>query len=191
VKQGDQVTLDHIGPIRGIQLTSEHANAGHLTTIVNKGVWYLLFDFRYNAARIARHFDVARQFLAAARSSFANEHLQASVDNLFACVELAAKSYLLMLPDENVLQSRRHGFVATNFNRHGGRLGNVDPRFVVLFNTLAELWTKARYPDDALGIGKDRIAEWLTTADAMLVDLDARRPRRFGDSTPPSGSHAG
>jgi uncharacterized protein (UPF0332 family) len=145
-------------------------------------VWYLLFDFRYNAARVARHLQVAHEFLSAAERALGKQHLNAATDNLFAGVELCAKAHLLMLPDERVLSSTRHQFVATHFNLHGGRNGNIDTEFVELFNKLSSNWMKARYPDDSLGISAATVTAWLETAKRMLSDLDARRPRLHGDT---------
>ena len=70
VKIGQQVRLADIGDLAGFQLTTEHPNAGHLTAVVHRGKWFLFFDFRYNAARIERHFGVSRQFLGAAQLTF-------------------------------------------------------------------------------------------------------------------------
>ena len=66
IEKGQQLRLRDLGDIVGMQLTTEHPNAGHLTALFHKGAWYLLFDFRYNSARINLSLDVARQFYAAA-----------------------------------------------------------------------------------------------------------------------------
>jgi len=181
IQQGSELRLADLGEIVGLQLTGEEANAGHLTAIFHKGTWYLLFDFRYNAARIARHLEVAEQFLSAAETALAKRHRNASLENLYAAVELTAKCYLLMLPDERLLAKTRHRFVATEFNRHGGQHGNVDASFVDLLNRLAAIRTKARFPDEPFEATESDIGAWLTTARSMLADLDSRRPRRYGD----------
>ena len=179
IENGAQLRLADLGRIVGMQLTAEEANAGHLTAIFHKGIWYLMFDFRYNATRIARNLEISYQFLSAADMSLDREHLNAAVENLFASVELAAKSYLMVHPDERLLRKTRHGFVATEFNRYGGKHGNVDPSFVELFNTLSSIRTKARYPDEPLAVTSTEIRAWLTAARSMLSDLDARRPRVY------------
>jgi HEPN domain-containing protein len=178
IERGAQISLADMGEIVGMELTIEQPNASHLTAVLHKQTWYLLFDFRYNATRVARHLSVAREFLSAAEAAYSAKHYNVAVDNLFAAVELAAKSHLLMLPDERFLTSTRHGFVATRFNLHGGKHGNVDPIFVSLFNELTNEWTAARYPDEPLRVGASKIGEWLKTARVMLDDLDQKRPRR-------------
>ncbi len=183
VERGAELRFDELGDIVGMQLTNDQPNAGHLTAILHRNTWYLLFDFRYNAARVARHLSVAREFLSAAESAHAAKHYHAAIDNLFASVELVAKSYLLMLPDERVLTSARHGFVSTHFNTHGGKHGNVDPAFVSLFNELASEWTSARYPDEPLRRGPATSERWLQTAGSFLEDMERRRPRRHGETT--------
>jgi len=182
IKKGDTVPFDTVADIQGLQLTENEANASHLTAILHRNVWYLLFDFRYNAARVARHLRVAHEFLSAAEGALEKQHLNAAIDNLFAGVELCAKADLLMLPDERVLSRTRHGFVATHFNLHGGKNGNIDSEFVELFNTLSGNWLKARYPDDSLGTSAATVGGWLETTKRMLADLDAKRPRLHGDT---------
>jgi len=187
VERGAEIRFDELGDIVGMQLTNDQPNAGHLTAILHRNNWYLLFDFRYNAARVARHLSVAREFLSAAESAYAAKHYHPAIDNLFASVELVAKSYLLMLPDERVLTSARHGFVSTHFNIHGGKHGNVDPAFVSLFNELAGEWTSARYPDEPLRRGPPSIERWLKTARSFLEDMEQKRPRLHGE---PTNGHA-
>jgi uncharacterized protein (UPF0332 family) len=181
IKKGESVPLDTVADIQGLQLTDSEANAGHLTAILLKNVWYLLFDFRYNAARVERHLRVAHEFLSTAEDALTKQYLNVAIDNLFAAVELCAKAHLLMLPDESALSSRSHYFVASHFNRHGRKNGNVDSAFVDLFNDLSGRWTEARYPDDSLGTSSMTIAKWIATAKRMLADLDAKRPRLHGE----------
>jgi hypothetical protein len=42
-----------VGEIVGMELTIEQPNASHLTAVLHKQTWYLLFDFRYNATRVS------------------------------------------------------------------------------------------------------------------------------------------
>ena len=179
IEKGQELRLADLGEIVGMQLTTEDANAGHLTAIFHKATWYLMFDFRYNATRISLNLDVAHQFLAAAETAASKEHLNAAVENLFATVEIAAKSYLMMHPDPRLLGRIRHGFVATEFNRYGGKLANVEQSYVALFNTVTSVRTKARYPDQPLRTSASEISQWLATAKSMLTDLDARRPQLY------------
>jgi len=168
--------------IFGLQLTEDDANSGHLTAIFQNATWYLLFDFRYNAARIRRYVDVARQFMSASETSLSTNNHNAAAENLFAAVELMAKCYLMMLPDERFLRKTRHGFVATEFNRHGGKYGNVGAPYVELFNDLTAARINARYPDEPLKVTAADLAGYLETARGMLGDLESKRPRLFGDT---------
>lgn len=181
IAKGAQLSLSELGPIQGMQLTLDDPNAGHLTALNHKEAWYLLFDFRYNAARIALNLQVAHQFLAAAEDATHRKHLNAAVDNLFGAVETAARSYLMMHPDPRLLQQTTHGFVKSQFNRYGGQLGNVNRTFVELFNTLADIRPKARYPRGPLSVSEADLLEWIGTTKAMLADMDSKRPRRHAE----------
>jgi HEPN domain-containing protein len=183
-EKGAALQLADLGDIMGMQLTEDDGNAGHLTAIFHHQAWHLIFDFRYNAARIAHNLEVAQQFLEAAEGALQKRHKNAAVENLYTCVELTAKSYLMIHPDERLLRKMRHGFVATEFNRYGGKLANVEASFVRLFNALTSVRTKARYPDERLPIPEDQISKWLADARSMLADLDARRAKLYSQETP-------
>jgi len=178
VEKGQEIALAALGKLEGLQLTPDHPNAGHLTAIYHRKQWYLFFDFRYNASRITLHLDVARQFLQAAEEAAERDHRNAAVENLFAAVELMAKSYLLMHPDRRLLTKTRHRFVATAFNRYGSH-GNVPGDFLRLFNTLTDLRNSARFPNEPLRVSSDRIQAWLETASEMDKHLESVRPTRF------------
>jgi uncharacterized protein (UPF0332 family) len=182
IEKGQKLQLADLGEIVGMQLTTEYANAGHLTAIVQKGIWYLMFDFRYNSERIARSIEVARQFHSAAESAKKNGHLNAALENLFTAVEIAAKSYLMIHPDERLLEKHGHGFVASEFNRYGGKFGNVERKYVTLLNKLAELRGQARYGGQLLLIAESDMEGWLKTAEEMLADVTARRAAPYRDN---------
>ncbi len=179
IEKGQQLRLRDLGDIVGMQLTTEHPNAGHLTALFHKGAWYLLFDFRYNSARINLSLDVARQFYAAAEGAIDRKHLNVAVENLFAVVEIAAKSYLMIHPYPQLLRKHRHGLISTEFNRYGGKHGNVDAKYVSLFNALTSIRLKARYPDAPLSIAPSVVHEWFQIAGAMLDDVASRPAVRY------------
>ena len=107
---------------------------------------------------------------------FAEASAVRAIENLFAAVELMAKSYLLMSPDTRLLEKTRHRFVDKEFNRYG-KHGNVPRDFVRLFNTLTNRRNTARFPSAPLGIGASKLDAWLKTADEMDSHLDDVRPK--------------
>ena len=183
VEVGQQVSLAEIGDLGAFHLTTEHPDAGHLTAVMHRGKWYLFFDFRYNASRIDRHFRVAQQFVDTAAYTLEKGYLNAGIENLFAAVELMAKSLLLIHPDERLLAKTKHRFVATEFNRYG-KHDNVPREFVETLNELSNVRNRARFPDDDLDVSNERVAGWLETARKMATYLDEVRPDRLDGSLP-------
>ena len=179
IERGQEIALGDLGDIVGMQLPVEFANAGHLTAIVKGDTWYLMFDFRYNAQRITQGVQIARQFLQAARQAAEAGNTNAAAENLFATVEIAAKGYLMIHPYERLLKKHGHGFIASEFNRYGGKFGNVQREYVELFNELTNLRQSARYGTAPLPVPPERVEQWMQTAEAMLDDVLSRRATQY------------
>jgi uncharacterized protein (UPF0332 family) len=184
VEVGEDLTEADIESIEDIMLTDEDPNAGHLTMMLFKGRWFIAFDFRYNATRIAAIVRAAREFLDAASFALRQHHLRPFVDNLFSATELMAKGLLLMWPDERLLNSRKHTFVSTKFNL-SGKWGHTDQRYVSLLNRLSKLRGSARYLDKDFSLSADEAKKMLATAESMFGTLRDSAPERYklsGDS---------
>ena len=177
IDAGEIVKWGDLGDIRGMRLTADDPNAGHLTVLLHKGVWHLFFDFRYNATRIAEHMRLAREFIELAEVGVVRGYSNSTTDLLFSAVEIIAKCHLMMHPDRQVLDTKSHGFIATRFNLQG-KLGNVPADFVALLNRLTDLRPKARYGRKPLSAGTDEISTLCKQARAMLDDLEKKRPMR-------------
>ncbi len=178
IAKGERAKTADFAEITGFDLTSEDADAGHLTLIAANGGWFLAFDFRYNADRITKIFEVAGEFLEAARFCAERGNPRAFCDNLFSAVELTAKGTLLITPDSKLFESRKHQKIAVAYNRWG-KLGNVDPRYVRLLNRLSNLRSSARYLNGSLSLAPTEIAEMMRDADEMLLGAIDRLPRRI------------
>ncbi len=176
---GDVLSISDVGKITGAWLTEGdlYPNAGYLTTLLHKGIWYLSFDFRYNATRIEEHMNIAHQFLEIASTALTKEFVNAFVENLFAVVEILAKCYLMMYPDKRVLEATTHSFIKTGFNLQG-RHQNVPPEFVKLLNRLSKLRPKARYQRGTLGLSMGEARALYEQTQDMLRFIEARRPTR-------------
>jgi hypothetical protein len=177
IEAGEIVNLRDLGDIKGMRLTADDPNAGHLTVLLHKGVWYLFFDFRYNAARITDHIRLAREFIELAEAGVMKGYTDSTIDLLFSATEILAKSYLMMHPDRRVVDSKTHGLIATRFNLQG-KLGNVPAESVALLNRMADLRSKARYPRKPFFVRIDEVSGFCRQARGMLDDLEKRRPKR-------------
>jgi uncharacterized protein (UPF0332 family) len=171
---GDEVSISDLETITDIELTDRDPNAGHVTLLIHNESWVGRFDFRYNASRSRDHLSTARQFLDAASVSLAKGHLRPMLDNLFSATELMAKGVLL-LHDESMLSSKKHGRVSTRFNQWG-HLGNTDPRFTGLLNKLSSLRSSARYLERELNITTEEAQDMLAVAEVMFKDTEIRVP---------------
>lgn len=181
LKKGDIIEVS-LETISGLMLTDQDPNAGHLTIHAAGGKWLLAFDFRRNAARIAKHLEVAREFLDAASFSLNHQQFHAFHEALFSAVESMAKSVLLMLPGREIIESKKHSTIARRFNWWGGKLGNIDRRFVELLNTLSDDRAEARYLRGDWAPNSDQAAAMLATAEEMYEVVKEQVPTRYGMS---------
>jgi hypothetical protein len=176
VVKGSAVYWDQIKEIKDFQLTDDDPNAGHFTIFWNGKGWLIVFDCRYNAARVGELLKAADEFLAAATYAREHAHGRAFLENLFAAAELTAKARLVQSHDEAVLDS--HKAIHSKINLYG-RLGNVDREFVAILNQLGARRGKARYVEGAVGLGDGQMEAMLATVRAVLQTSKDRAPRRF------------
>ena len=102
ITPGQLVSLDEIDKIIKFNLIEkEYKDCGHITFLLNNGMWDILFDFSYNKGYAGEHFKIAKEFYETAKFSISKNSVVSFIDNLFSCAELLAKSQLLLLPDEN------------------------------------------------------------------------------------------
>lgn len=142
---GQIVGLDEIDKIIKFNLVEkEYKDCGHITFLLNKGNWDILFDFRYNKGYAREHLKNAKEFYETAKFSFSKNFIAPFIDNLFNSAELLAKSELLLLPDENFRKKTKHVAIKTKFNRWY-KLGNVNKEFKDTLNKLSNLRPELRY----------------------------------------------
>lgn len=176
VAKGEMFSVNELENIRDIELTNDDSNAGHITLLAHKEGWFIKFDFRYNAARSKNHLEAAREFLDAASSSLEKGHLRAVVDNMFSATELMAKGLLLM-HDQTVSSSKKHGTVHSRYNQWGN-LGNTDARYPELLNKLSSLRGPSRYLQKDFQLSVEEANEMLQVAEDMFKDLSNSIPKR-------------
>lgn len=177
IKKGQPVTYEDVAEVQDIGLTEDDPNAGHLTILLTPDGWTLAFDFRRNAMRIAGHVAAAEEFLAASSWARDQGHKKVFVDTLLSATELMAKGFLISLPDEKLLTTRRHGYIQAQFNA-ASKLDNVDRRFAALLNKLWRLRRPARYLSTDLTLTAEEMDGMLAVAREMLVAVRASSPKR-------------
>jgi len=177
VETGEQVTVDAFENIKEISLTESDPNAGHFTMMRHQGSWFVGFDFRYNAAVISDHLDAARQFLDSVSFSFPKGYLRVVAENLFSAVELMAKGLLLM-HDETLLTSKKHGAVSSRYNQWGN-LGNTDEKYTQLLNKLSNIRSSSRYLQREFNLTDKEAENMIEIAENMYSDLKAQLPKKY------------
>lgn len=62
VEKGEQLELSP-DQVHRLRPTAQDPNAAHITMLRAGSGWKVSFDFRYNAERVARHLEAAREFV--------------------------------------------------------------------------------------------------------------------------------
>jgi hypothetical protein len=186
VTAGEIVDLNDFSSIEGMTLGDEFPNAGHLTTMLHKNIWYIIFDFQYNTDRIQTQLSSADQFLKASQYCVEANLSIPAIDNLYDAVQLMAKCFLLRVPDKKVLESSSHGFIETNYNLQG-KYKNVSATSVNLLNRLAQLRPKTRYAANPIKVSQTELKELLDQAQIMRDEIEAARPKREIPLKPSAG----
>ena len=175
ITKGQMVSLDEIDEITKFNLIEEeYKDCGHITFLLNNGLWDILFDFRYNKGYALEHLKIAKEFYEAAKFSISKNSIVSFIDNLFSSAELLAKSELLLLPDENFRKKTNHEAIKTKFNRWY-KLGNVNKEFKDTLNRLSNLRPEVRYLQKEKIISDEEnenflnvIKEWIEYVEYLL-----------------------
>jgi HEPN domain-containing protein len=175
-KAGDPVYSSDIEAIERFELEPSEADSGHFTVFRQNNQWVMVFDFQTNKGKATDLVRLAQDFLDTAKFAASNGKSGPFIDNLFSCCELLAKARLITSAAEKQLRS--HGAIHSQINMWG-KLGNVDGKFVELFNELSNARSKARYNagnEIAVTMGSDA----MDCAGAEIELLKARLAR-FSD----------
>jgi uncharacterized protein (UPF0332 family) len=179
VAKGEAVGMNDFSEIVSIELTKNDPNSGHITVILHQGTWYLTWDTRYNAQRIATTIASAKEFIESAQDNLkvSPPRLRPFTENLFSAVELLAKAVLLASPDRKILSSKTHGIIKSGFNQWSN-LGNTEPDFANLLNELERMRALARYGLKTWELPIENAQALLVRAEKMLIVVTSRAPRR-------------
>jgi uncharacterized protein (UPF0332 family) len=181
IGEDDEVTLADLERIESLELTEDDPNQAHVTLMrygEGGGKWFLSFDFRHNAARMAETARAAREFLDAASWAVESGRLRVAVDTLFSATELMAKGLLLALPGPRILRAKDHKVISSTFNRMMANPGNTDPRYARLLKRLEDFRGDARYLKRPMRVGPNVAREMLALAEQMHAALVSDIPER-------------
>lgn len=156
---------------------NDSQNAGHISLIRHQKGFFIAFDFTYNAARVAEHLELAREYLEVSRFSIERGMEKPFIANLHLGVELLAKSALLRIPAKDIVRSKSHHQIRVQYNLYS-QAGAIEPRFASLLNKLDSVRNPARYLTRAVRLGEGEADEMLATANEMYTQVASRSPFR-------------
>jgi uncharacterized protein (UPF0332 family) len=164
IRRGESVFENDISDIVGLELTDQDdPNAGHFTAILLRGVWVIVWDFRYNKGMARERANAAKEFLEVAKICFEKKLLRACVDNLFSAIELLASAQLLMIPDLKYTKKQTHNYTQTKYNAFVS-VGNYKVDYKTALNKLSSLRDKARYLEQSFAINPEELGKYLEIA---------------------------
>ncbi len=178
-QQGDSIKTSEVEAIHEVLLTDLDPNAAHVTMIRIRDIWFIAFDFRYNALRASETHAASAEFLSCAEVAAEKGHRRAFVENLFGATELMAKAELLLLAEKQALTARSHGAISAKYNWWREKAAWIEPKHTDLLNRLTRLRTPARYLRGVVKLTPEEIRHMLTTAQELFNSLRDRIPKRF------------
>lgn len=145
ISAGEAVRQSDVQHIERYELPDDLIDNGHFTMIQGEGGWRVFFNFLSGRGKAKDILLLSAQFHEAAVASAERGHAGPSVENLFSAVELVSKAELI-LHRSKAATAKKHGTISSEINAWA-RLGNMDSRFVELFNRLSNVRPNARYGD--------------------------------------------
>lgn len=165
IRAGERLLRHDFATLTEIELAPEEMNFGHVTLVSSGLNWFCSFNFLKDRNKAASFIDQAETFLETAAHAIGKSFTQVAIENLHTAAEKIALAYL-MVHSQKGGSGKSHGGIRSGINAWG-RLGNVDPKFVSLFNKITSLRDQYRYavdvpngivPIDAHDILRDEIS---------------------------------
>jgi len=179
VKQpGDPVYWHEFADIAEVRLTDQDdPDCAHITMLLVGDHWAISFDFRYGKAKSTKHVDVAREFYRSAEDALQRADWAAFVDTLFSAAELAARAWLLLLPDPSFYKKGTHREIQRRYQRDGAL--NVDAIFIEALNKLSGWRDRVRYLNGGLQVTEAQARSLLQTVSQMIVHAEEHARARI------------
>lgn len=143
VQKDEEVLLSDLTGLEYFDLDDDELDCGHFTIFWTGSGWVGAFDFRAGRAKCLSLIEKSLTFVAAARLSVKEGLAEPAIDTLHTACELLAKTRLILthIPAH---KWRSHGSISSAINREG-KLGNIDPAFLAVFNRLSDIRGHAKY----------------------------------------------
>ena len=123
-------------------LYPEDADMGHITILLHRGRYMVLFDLRRNGGHARDLVRLAEAFLQTAEFADSQGLVGPMIDNLYSCCELLAKARVVRYPGE--IKAQGHRGIRRKF-RAGLAWSNPPDDFAKLFEELDIKRPAARY----------------------------------------------
>ncbi len=171
---GDIVYENEIEEVSSVTLlNSEDLNCGHITLIKLNNEYIISFDLRYNKIQSYALIDKAKQFFEMVKTSKENGYWSSFIDNMFSAVELLARATLLSHGDPKYTKKGSHYLTHSKYNQFA-HLGNVEEKYIKLFNKLMAMRTPARYEEKDPTIQIEKAELMIHTIEDMILDVEKR-----------------
>lgn len=145
VKKGELIYDSDVEHIKGLQLTDEEKDFGHITTVLFRGSWIIGFSFIYDASKSKELLEIGQTYLSSAQKDFHDKNYRPMIESLSIAAENFAKARLYLLPDDLIRKTQKHGLVRAKVNVYAKTSNIITTGFKDTFNKLQDIRDKARY----------------------------------------------
>lgn len=145
VKKGELIYTSDVEHIKGLQLTDEEKDFGHITIVLFKGSWIIGFSFIYDATKSKELLEIGQTYLSSAKKDFQGKNYRPMIESLSVAAENFAKARLYLLPDDLIRKTKKHGVVQAKVNIYAKTSNIINIGFKDTFNKLQTIRDKARY----------------------------------------------
>jgi uncharacterized protein (UPF0332 family) len=172
--RGEMVSHKEIERIENLRLLDEEEpKCAHISLVKFGEDWLVSWDARYNKELARKHFETAKQFCISAQNAYDKNLFAPFVDNLFSCIELLAKSELLLISNKQFVQKTTHDGIQIKYNEFVN-IGNAKKDFKNSLNKLRNLRDSARYLKSDLKLFPSDAQRYLSISKEMLDYVENR-----------------
>ncbi|MBT1634609.1 hypothetical protein [Clavibacter michiganensis] len=162
IASGTPLTEENIESLDRFHPVGVGADSGWIVYVVFAGAPYLAFDFRYNKSRIGELLDLADDYAATARTSYAVASRPA-IDNLYSAAELTVQAQMLGESQKTTFHR-----VRAEWLKNAAEMANVPAVHNDVLGRLHDQRAAARYADGPLHMTTTDVADALEAVTQMI-----------------------